>query len=127
MADMEERLDTLQGWLKDSKDEIGDPAPDPLPEVTAAFVDTKTGDSADLIDAIYDPNESPSLNPVNAGSVLTSYNPSTVEDYASDCATLAHQAHTESQETSPDDDYIGDRLKTIDALLPGYRAAAGIS
>jgi hypothetical protein len=127
MATLEERLEHLAEWLDDCKTAIGPSPTVPLPASTAAIVSTKTSNSAELIDAIYDPNESPSLDPVNAGTVIGSYDPTTLVDFAADCVTLSTQAHAESQTESPDDDYIGDRLKTINALLPGYRAAAGLT
>lgn len=80
-----------------------------------------------IIDQIFDPYQYPSLIPIDAGTVDTSLNPSTLGDYAADCVTCAEEARDAVTPFHVADVTIGSKLKTIQALLPDYRLEAGIS
>lgn len=69
------------------------------------------------IDRILDPNQFPNLDPVSAGSIDTSINPSTLPEYATACATLAHAAVVELQTPTPSAGVVGTKLKTILHLI----------
>ena len=123
MASMNELLNTGKQKLKDAEEVIGSKTT--LSESEAITVAGKLADAEDAIDTILDPAASPSLDPPGAGSVISG-TPADLPAYAATCADYGAEAHTNWSDQTPDDDYIGSRLKTIAALLPGYRTAAGI-
>ena len=61
-----------------------------------------------------------------AGAIITAYSPTSLEQFAADCLTLAGEAETEAEKPTPDDEYVNSRVLTIESLIPGYRTAAGI-
>ncbi len=126
MSLLEDELHDLEEDLEDSKDATGESA-GPLPEPQKSRVANKLTHSEGIIDRILDPNQSPSLNPPDAGSVDPSVNPSTLPEHAQTCFDLARQAHAEAGQAGADHKVIGTKIKTISSLLPEYRQLAGIT
>lgn len=129
------KMDYLDDLL-DDLDEIDDDL-----ETADVLVGTTTGeltgttatdvanllDSAEaIIDQILDPFQYPSLTPYDAGSLDTSFDPSTTTEYATDCTDLARDALEEAMSRILDDEIIGSNLITIKHLLIGFRQQAGI-
>ena len=101
----------------------GLPNPDYLaPDWLAIYLDSAEAD----IDQILDGNQYPSLTPVDAGDVNPAETPMTLSEHASKCVELAQQAFYEMLIGPKDHEVVGTKLKTIKALLPEYRALAGI-
>lgn len=98
------------------------PNPDLLPDWLAVYLDSAEAD----IDQILDGNQYPSLTPVDAGDVNPAETPMTLSEHASKCVELAQQAFYEMLIGPKDHEVVGTKLKTIKALLPEYRALAGI-
>ena len=92
------------------------------PDWLAIYLDSAEAD----IDQILDGNQYPSLTPVDAGDVDPSVLPATLSEHASTCVELAQQAFDEMLIGPKDHEVVGTKLKTIKALLPDYRALAGI-
>ena len=118
---IEDILDDLAG----AEAEIGTltgPLQDPTKTTVADLLDSAEA----WIDQILDANEYPSLTPADAGSVDTSYDPTTLSEYATDSNDLAVDALDEALSLIVDYEVIGSHLKTIKSLLPGYRLEAGI-
>ncbi len=85
-----------------------------------------------LIGQIMDPNQYPSLDPPDAGSVNTNFDPQTLPGYADTCVKLAQDALDEARSRIVDHKVIGSRLKTIEYLITrasphNYRTKAGIA
>ena len=80
------------------------------------------------IDKILDATQDPSLSPSNAGSVDPNVNPSTLGQYADTTHDLMSDAVAELQANgaSYDAELVGTKLRTVQALLDGYRDEAGI-
>lgn len=101
----------------------GLPNPDYLaPDWLAIYLDSAEAD----IDQILDGNQYPSLTPVDAGDVILAVTPMTLSELASRCVELAQEAFDELLIGPADHEVVGTKLKTIKALLPDYRALAGI-
>lgn len=126
-------LDKLIKALEDAEEETqanatsgtrgqGLPNPDLLPDWLAVYLDSAEAD----IDQILDGNQYPSLTPVDAGNVNPAETPMTLSELASRCVELAQQAFDELLIGPADHEVVGTKLKTIKALLPDYRALAGI-
>ncbi len=88
----------------------------------AIYLDSAEAD----IDQIFDGYQYPSLTPVDAGEVNLGVFPLTLSEHASRCVELAQQAFNEMLIGPGDNEVVGTKLKTIKALLPEYRALAGI-
>lgn len=131
-------------WVDDAIDDLEDAA-DALGDAGAAIGSNqgplqdplKTQVSNDLnaalaiIDRILDPAQYWNLEPPDAGEILTSYDPSTLPDYARDCATLAQDARDEVRSAVIDHRIIGSNLKTIRHLITragphNYRTKGGL-
>ncbi len=78
------------------------------------------------IDQILDGNQYPSLTPVDAGDIDPTVFPLTLSEHASTCVEAAQQAYDELLFPVVNHEFVGTKLKTIKALLPEYRALAGI-
>ena len=78
------------------------------------------------IDQVLNSAIGPNLNPVDAGSIDSTYSPSCLAACAADCVDLAAEAVAEANGASPGDVVIGTYLKTIKNLLTFYRSEAGI-
>ncbi len=130
-------LDRLRKHLQDAEQEAeegqinvtsgtrgqGLPNPDYLaPDWLAIYLDLAEAD----IDQILDGNQYPSLTPVDAGDVDPTVIPLMLSEHASTCVELAQQAFDEMLLGTADHEVVGTKLKTIKALLPEYRALAGI-
>ncbi len=126
MSLLEDELHDLEEDLEDSNDAIGESA-GPLPEPKKSRVADKLTHAEGIIDRILDPNQSPSLNPPDAGSADPSVHPSTLPQYAQTCHKLAQQAHVEAGQATADHKVIGTKIKTVKSLLPKYRQLAGIA
>ena len=94
----------------------------PDPDWLAVYLDLAEAD----IDQIFDGYQSPSLTPVDAGGINPAVSPLTLMEHASTCLELAQQAFDEMLIGPRDHEVVGTKLKTIKALLPDYRALAGI-
>ncbi len=94
----------------------------PNPDLLAVYLDSAEAD----IDQILDGNQYPSLTPVDAGDLDPTVFPLTLSEHASTCVELAQQAFDEMLIGPKDHEVVGTKLKTIKALLPDYRALAGI-
>ncbi len=92
------------------------------PDWLAIYLDLAEAD----IDQILDGNQYPSLTPVDAGHVILAETPMTLSELASRCVELTQQAFDEMLIGPKDHEVVGTKLKTIKALLPEYRALAGI-
>ncbi len=84
------------------------------------------------IDQILDPNQYPSLNPPDAGSIDPNFDPQTLPDYATTCLTLAEDAEDEAESTIVNHKVIGSLLQTIEHLITrasphNYRTKVGIA
>lgn len=128
-------LDKLIKALEDAEEETqanatsgtrGQGLPNPdyylAPDWLAIYLDSAEAD----IDQILDGNQYPSLTPVDAGHVILAETPMTLSELASRCVALAQQAFDELLIGPADHEVVGTKLKTIKALLPDYRALAGI-
>ncbi len=94
----------------------------PNPDWLAVYLDAAEAD----IDQIFDGFQYPSLTPVDAGDVDPTVIPLTLSEHARTCVELAQQAFDELLIPVANHEVIGTKLKTIKALLPEYRALAGI-
>ncbi|MCA9290555.1 MAG: hypothetical protein KDA25_05470 [Phycisphaerales bacterium] len=75
---------------------------------------------------ILNPAVAPSLDPVNAGSILYTVRPITLEEYAASVRQLAREAYAELRFGIGNAEYVGSRIRTINHWLPRYRDLAGI-
>lgn len=125
-------LDDLIAILEDIADDLAGAEAEigtltgPLQDPTKTTVANLLDSAEAWIDQILDANEYPSLTPADAGSVDTSYDPTTLSEYATDSNDLAVDALDEALSLIVDYEVIGSHLKTIQSLLPGYRLEAGI-
>lgn len=94
----------------------------PNPDWLAIYLDLAEAD----IDQILDGNQYPSLTPADAGDVDPTVLPLTLLEHARTCVELAKQASDELLIPVANHEVIGTKLETIKALLPDYRALAGI-
>ncbi len=117
--------------LEDAQQAIGDNL-GPLPEPELSRV----ADDLDIalvgIDQILDGNQYPSLDPPDAGSIDTNFDPQTLPDYAITSLKLAQDALDEANSRIVNQKVIGSRLKTIEHLITresshNYRTKAGIA
>ena len=129
-------LDDVLGWieqlikaLEDAEQETGQNPSNGArfleqldTDLLAIYLDSAEAD----IDQILDGNQYPSLTPVDAGDIDPAVLPLTLSEHASTCVVLAQQAFDELIGTAAPDQVVGTKLKTIKALLPEYRALAGI-
>ena len=108
------------------------PNPGPLDEPEKSRVANDLNAALADIDQILGPNQSPSLDPPDAGSINTNFDPQTLPGYADTCAKLAQDALDEALSRIVDHKVIGSRLKTIEYLITresphNYRTKAGIA
>ena len=122
-------IDRLRKHLRDADEEAGQSARNGAtalgqlnPDWLAIYLDLAEAD----IDQILDGYQYPSLTPVDAGDVDPTVFPVTLSEHASTCVELAQQAFDELLIGTADHEVVGTKLKTIKALLPEYRALAGI-
>lgn len=120
---LDDLLDELEEWLKDVDETLDSEPTAPIPETVAASVEAMLDDAEMNIDQIFDPLQSPSLSPVDAGTVDETIVPADVWEYATAVHQLALEAQNESRNANPDHEVIGSRLKTIQSLLPGLLRA----
>ena len=92
------------------------------PDWLAIFLDLAEAD----IDQILDGLRYPSLTPVDAGDVDPIVFVLTLSEHARMSVELAQEAFDEMLIGPGDHEVVGTKLKTIKALLPDYRALAGI-
>ncbi len=131
-------LDDIIDILEDMADDLEDAAlvvgtnPGPLDESDKSRVANDLNAALADIDQILDPNQYPRLNPPEAGSINTNFDPETLPGYAGTCVKLAQDALDEARSSIVDDKVIGSRLKTIEYLITresphNYRTEAGIA
>lgn len=107
MATLAEILEKIKEALENAQGAAGGQSP---PNKTAAA--GYLNDAEDDIDVILDPGQSPSLSPATAGSVLPQTQHGNYDDCIDYQISLADDAVTEAKDGN-DQDYIGDRIKTI--------------
>ncbi len=130
IEDVLEILDKLIEALEDAEEEAGQSGRNGATalgqldtDLLAVYLDSAEAD----IDKIFDGYQYPSLTPVDAGDDDPAVSPATLSQHASTCVALAQQAFYEMHLVpAPDHEVVGTKLKTIKALLPDYRALAGI-
>lgn len=118
------RLLEIMAEMKDAINGLGNEGPLESPYISEA--EANLDDAEGIIAQILDPFQPPYLTPVDAGSVDSSVQPDLLSEYADDCDALAYEAWQAADAVDPNDVLIGTNLKTIEALLPGYRTEAGI-
>jgi hypothetical protein len=97
-------------------------------EADKELVDGWLNDMEADLALIHDPNESPSLDPTDAGSVQPATIPTGRLETCEDALDLAEEADTEIGADPPDYDYIGDRTRTLESEYPGpIRSKFGIT
>ena len=131
-------IDDLIDIMKDIADDLEDAAqvvgtnPGPLEEPEKSEVADDLNAAMAGIDQILDPNQYPSLNPPDAGSIDPNFDPQTLPDYATTGLKLAEDAVDEANSRIVSHKVIGSRLKTIEHLITresphNYRTQAGIA
>ncbi|MCH8153036.1 MAG: hypothetical protein IH830_11785 [Planctomycetes bacterium] len=131
LGDLIDVLKQVRDALKDAEVGVGDdegPLDEPEKSQVADDLDAALAD----IDQILDPNRYPSLNPPDAGSIDTNFDPQTLPDYAITCLKLAEDAVDEANSTIVNHRVIGSLLKTIEHLITresphNYQTKAGIA
>lgn len=119
LEDAEE--ETEDGQINATSSTRGQGLP-PNPALFAVYLDSAEAD----IDQILDGDQYPSLTPVDAGDLDPTVFPLTLSEHASTCVELAQQAFDELLIGPRNHEVVGTKLKTIKALLPEYRALAGL-
>ena len=131
-------IDDIIEILEDIADDLEDSAlvvgtnPGPLDEPEKSRVANGLNAALAGIDQILDPNQYPSLNPPDAGSIDTNFDPQTLPDYATTGLKLAEDAVDEANSRIVSHKVIGSRLKTIEHLITresphNYRTKARIA
>ena len=129
--DLADDLDDIDEDLDDAKAAVaGGQGPLSEPQLSQAADDLDR--VLAVIIRILDPNQYPSLDPPNAGSVDEGRDPSSLSLYARVCSDLAQDALDEAQSAVIDHKVIGSHLKTIRYLITrsdphNYRTKAGIA
>ena len=120
MADLGEKLRAIRERFKrvlDIAKDVGDgnpPSQAQLDDVTADL----DGAESDLA-IIHDPQQSPSLDPSDAGEEQDPTIGSSRLQTCEDAANLATEAEAEGGKFDPDYDYIGDRTRTLEGTYLG--------
>ncbi|MCK4873832.1 MAG: hypothetical protein KAS72_14020, partial [Phycisphaerales bacterium] len=122
-------------WIEDVLDAIDDlidaidgEANGPLQGGPLSNATTAHTTSKGKISTLRDGNQVPSLDPVNAAAgALAPSIPSALDDKADEAKTYAQQFQTELDETTPDEEYMGDRSDWVDARLDAIGTQAGIT
>jgi hypothetical protein len=123
---LREILEAIRDATADAKDKT-DASIGPLSDPNLTDVENDLDDVESMIDQLFDPNQNPVLVPVDAGSIDTSVDPTTLPEYADTCSSLAQDALDVYDDQLPRDyDAIGSDLKTLESLLPAYCQLAGI-
>jgi hypothetical protein len=135
----------IADWVEDVDDEVDDADDDlnnasltigtsegPLSEPDLSSVEARLDHALAAIDRILDPNQSPSLDPPDAGTVDTSVNPTTLQGYARECLDRIRDAGDELDSSVVDAKVVGTHLRTIRHLITrtsphSYRSKAGIT
>ena len=130
LDDVIEDLEDIEEDLGDAEEAVGSKQ-GPLAGNDLSHVDIRLDSALTAIQRILDPNEFPSLDPPEAGSIDTTVDPSTLPEYAQDSLTLIQDAVDEMGTTKADAKVIGSHLKTIEYLIMrasphNYRTRAGI-
>ena len=127
-------IDILEDIVEDLEDAVlaVGTNPGPLDEPEKSRVANDLNAALADIDQILGPNQYPSLDPPDAGSINTNFDPQTLADYAGTCVKLAQDALDEALSGIVDHKVIGSRLKTIENLITresphNYRTEAGIA
>lgn len=131
-------IDDLIDIMKDIADDLEDAAAavgndeGPLDEPEKSRVANDLNAALADINQILDPDQYPSLDPPDAGSINTNFDPQTLPDYAITCLKLAQDALDEANSRIVNHKVIGSRLKTIEHLITresphNYRTQAGIA
>src|SRR5688572_17943152 len=111
--DVDDLLEDLKDWLEQAESTQGvNGLSGAVPEPNKSYVAFRLVKVDQYIQLLRDPEEEPSLSPPDIGQVIQSYQPSGTNEHATDCATLAVEAHTESLKQTPSHQYIGDRVAT---------------
>ncbi len=131
MDDVIEILEDMLRDLEDAAEKIGNIS-GPLEEPEKSEVADDLEEVLAAIDQILDPNQYPSLNPPDAGSIDANFDPQTLPDYATSSVQLAGDAVDEAYSRIVNHKVIGSRLKTIEHLITrvsphNYRTKAGIA
>lgn len=131
---MDDIIEIMKDMIRDLEDaavRIGT-NPGPLDEPEKSEVADDLNAALAGIDQILDPNQYPSLNPPDAGSIDPNFDPQTLPDYATTGLKLAEDAVDEANSRIVSHKVIGSRLKTIEHLITresphNYRTKAGIA
>ena len=110
-----EILERIQEALEKSKQAVAGQSP-PDKTTAAARLDDAEGD----IDIILDPGQSPSLDPVDSGSIMPQLQHGSFTACIDYQINLADEA-VEEAAGGNDQDYIGDRIRTIKSHLDETR------
>lgn len=97
-----------------------------LPEPNRSYVAACLNTIAERIAILRNPFIDPTLQPPDVGDVLGNYHPTYTNQYAASYVTLATEAYANVLSAQRCDKYIGDRIATMTALMPGFRKVAGI-
>ena len=126
LDDLENEAGELKRLLDDAAMAING-STGPLVGSELILVSKKLDRAEMIVEAILDPQQYPSLDPPDAGAVDPSVRPVTLWDHSMESCLLALAAHVELRDNPDfDPDFVGSQFRTIVALFPGYRAAAGI-
>ena len=131
IEDIIDILEDIADDLEDAALEVGNNE-GPLDEPERSRVANDLDAALLLVGQVLDPNQYPSLDPPDAGSIDTSFDSVTLAAYARTCNKLAQDAVDEAHSKLVEDKVIGSRLKTIRHLITresphNYRTKAGIA
>ncbi|NNF43323.1 MAG: hypothetical protein HKN62_09790 [Phycisphaerales bacterium] len=126
LGDLIDTLEEIEKDLEEAAQHVSGGS-GPLAGPTLLAVTDALDSAEGLIAKILDPQQDPSLLPVDAGAADSTVSATGLAEHATTTRDLAADAVTEAHGSTVDHDAIGTGLKTILDLLPGYRAAAGIT
>jgi hypothetical protein len=120
--------------ILNSADELVAGRSGPLPEADLITLDGLLTTAVAKIDGVFDPTATPTLMPVDAGSINNSSTANTLPDYAAVCVDLIEEADAEVVANGENFSHhlVGSKLKTIRYLIirgspHSYRSRAGLN
>ena len=116
MSGLTEILETIReklGQTRERADLVGDEA-DPTQQ-DKTDVDGWLSTAGTLLAQIHDEGTEPSLDPVDAGSAQSVTIPSSRLQTCTDAYNMIDAGYVESKKTDPNNGFIGDRTRTIQA------------
>ena len=137
-GDVQEIIDKLQELINElnkAKDEVesditrpGDNADDVRLTSINIRLFNYLNNASHKISDILNPQIAPTLDPVDAGSVENVVTPTSLLQYANTTLGLANEALAAATTLNQPlrDEVIGSKVKTVQYLMPGYYAAAGL-